>query len=162
MRRRAFLGWWAATVAGGLSRAVVAADDGTVVLEVSGNVEATRGFTLAELRALGTTTLHTSTAWTEGTHRFEGVLARSVIAAMGDISSGFVTAQALNDYEADIPISDLSDYDVILAWSMDGQALSRRDKGPLWVVYPRDSVPHLREERYEHRWVWQLHRLILP
>ena len=84
------------------------------------------------------------------------------MAAIGPVSSDFVTAQALNDYQADIPLSDFADYDVIFAWSMDGQMLSRRDKGPLWIVYPRDSQAHLGEERYEHRWVWQLYRLTLP
>lgn len=162
MRRRTFLGWWAAAATVCLSRAVIAAGDEPVILEIGGNVDANRRFTLAELRALGVTTLDTSTAWTDGTRRFEGVLARAVIATVGHVSSDFAKAQALNDYEADIPISDFWDYDVIFAWSMDGQMLSRRDKGPLWIVYPRDSEPHLREERYEHRWVWQLHRLILP
>lgn len=149
-------------VAACLSRAAIAVEDDEVILEVSGNVDTSRGFTLAELRELGTTVIETSTAWTHGRRRFEGVLARAVISAMGPVASDIAKAQALNDYEADIPVSDFFDYDVIFAWSMDGNMLSRRDKGPLWIVYPRDSEPHLREERYEHRWVWQLHRLILP
>jgi hypothetical protein len=70
--------------------------------------------------------------------------------------------RTLNDYSADIPLSDFMNYDVILAWSMDGQPLTRRDKGPLWIIYPRDAVPELRDERYEHRWVWQLASLLLP
>lgn len=139
-----------------------AAQDEPVILQVTGNVEAARSFTLSQLRALGVTTIETSTAWTDGPRIFEGVLARSVMADIGPVSSDFVTAQALNDYQADIPLSDFADYDVIFAWSMDGQMLTRRDKGPLWIVYPRDSRPQLSEERYEHRWVWQLHRLTLP
>lgn len=161
MKRRQFLGWAAATITATLPRSTVA-QDGQPILEVSGNVDATRSFTLAELKALGITTLSTTTAWTDGTRVFEGVLARAVIDAVGPTTSDQVTALALNDYQADIPISDFIDYDVILAWSMDGQMLSRRDKGPLWVVYPRDTAPVLSEERYEHRWVWQLNRLILP
>lgn len=138
------------------------AQDAPIILEVSGNVEATRSFTLADLKGLGVTTIATTTAWTDGTLLFEGVLARAVLDAVGPVSSDHVTAQALNDYQADIPISDFIDYDVIFAWSMDGQMLSRRDKGPLWIVYPRDTAAVLSEERYEHRWVWQLNRLLLP
>lgn len=160
MKRRDFLGLASMGVI--ILSATAVAQDEPVVLEVSGDVETTRSFTLTQLRALGVTTVETSTAWTDGTRRFEGVLARSVMAAIGPVSSEYVTAQALNDYQADIPLSDFADYDVIFAWSMDGQMLSRRDKGPLWIVYPRDSRPHLSEERYEHRWVWQLHRLTLP
>lgn len=133
-----------------------------VILSVSGQIQATRTFTLPQLKALGVTQLTTSTAWTEGVSEFEGVLARRVIAELGPISSSHVMALALNDYRADIPLSDFHDYDVLFAWSMDGRQLTRRDKGPLWIVYPRDAVPQLREERYEHRWVWQLSRLILP
>lgn len=138
------------------------AQDGQVILEINGNIEQSASFTLAQLQALGLTTLATSTAWTDGIRQFEGVLARDVLATVGPIASDYVRARALNDYQADIPISDFFDFDVILAWSMDGQKLSRRDKGPLWIVYPRDSLPQLSEERYEHRWVWQLSELSLP
>jgi len=161
MKRRHFLKAAAAVAGSALSHPILAQSE-RVVLEVSGQVEATRTFTLADLQALGTTRLVTSTAWTDGMPAFDGVLARRVIETLGPIRSQHVTALALNDYRTDIPISDFYDYDVIFAWSMDGQMLTRRDKGPLWIVYPRDAVPQLREERYENRWVWQLNRLIFP
>lgn len=143
-------------------RAAAQGAGGPVVLEVSGRVRNTRRFTLADLAALGVTAIQTSTAWTTGVHRFEGVLARTVLAQVEPFGSDSVVARALNDYEATIPLSDFEKYDVILAWSMDGAALTRRDKGPLWIVYPRDSVAELDDERLEHRWVWQLNRLLLP
>jgi len=90
------------------------------------------------------------------------VLARKVIEAAGVTTSSTVIARALNDYMATIPLSDFLDYDVILAWSMDGREFSRRDKGPLWIVYPRDAHAELADERLEHRWVWQLAWLTLP
>ncbi len=161
MKRRQFLKA-AAAAAGSALTSPVRGESDPVVLEISGQVETTRTFTLSQLRALGVTRLTTSTAWTDGAPEFEGVLARNVMAELGPITSSHVTALALNDYRADIPISDFYDYEVLFAWSMNDDMLTRRDKGPLWVVYPRDSVPQLREERYEHRWVWQLSRLILP
>jgi hypothetical protein len=42
---------------------------------------------------------------------------------------------------------------------MDGQTLSRDDKGPLWIVYPRDDHEALQDIRYDYRWVWQLYQL---
>lgn len=161
MKRRQFLQATAAAAGCILPLPALAASD-PVILEVSGQVQATRTFTLPQLKALGVEHLSTSTAWTNGISEFEGVLARRVLAEIGPISSSYVTALALNDYRADIPLSDFQDYDVLFAWSMDDHILTRRDKGPLWIVYPRDSVPQLSEERYEHRWVWQLNRLILP
>jgi hypothetical protein len=42
---------------------------------------------------------------------------------------------------------------------MDGERLLPRDKGPIWIVYPRDDFPELTDIRYDYRWVWQLTRL---
>lgn len=115
-------------------------------------------FDISELRALPATTLQTSTVVTDGTHRFTGVSMRSLLAALraeGEV----VTATALNDYAVDIPMSDFENYDVILAYSMDGEALRRADKGPLWIVYPRDDHAELQDIRFDYRWVWQLAEL---
>jgi hypothetical protein len=47
--------------------------------------------------------------------------------------------------------------------SADGQLLKVRDKGPLWIVYPRDEYSALRNNIHDSRWVWQLNRLqIIP
>ena len=56
---------------------------------------------------------------------------------------------------------DLSggEYDVLLAFRMDGQDLTPRDKGPLWVVYPRDAHRELVDAKFDARWAWQIKRL---
>ena len=108
MKRRQFLKAAAAAAGSALASPVLGESD-SVVLEVSGQVEATRTFTLSQLRALGISRLATSTPWTDGVPEFEGVLARSVMAELGPITSSHVTALALNDYRADIPVSDFYD-----------------------------------------------------
>lgn len=70
-----------------------------------------------------------------------------------------MTAIALNDYAVDIPTADFYAYDVLVAYRMDGATLNRNDKGPLWIVYPRDDHAALQDIRYDYRWVWQLYRL---
>ena len=70
-----------------------------------------------------------------------------------------VIASALNDYIVEIPMTDFTEFDVIVAYSMDGQPLRRNDKGPLWIVYPRDQHQALQDIRFDYRWVWQLSRL---
>jgi hypothetical protein len=37
--------------------------------------------------------------------------------------------------------------------------MTMRDKGPLWIVYPRDDYSVLHDARYDSRWVWQLNKL---
>ena len=51
---------------------------------------------------------------------------------------------AANDYFVDIPTSDFRDYDAILAMEADGETLSRREKGPLWLMYPISDHAELR------------------
>ncbi len=129
------------------------------VLRITGRIaDGAAAFDLDALRALPATTLETSTVVTDGTHRFTGVLMRDFLDRL-EAQGDHVTASALNDYAVDIPLADFRDYDVIIAYRMDGAALDRADKGPLWIVYPRDDHAALQDIRYDYRWVWQLSRL---
>jgi hypothetical protein len=115
-------------------------------------------FDRAALEAMSIETVETTTAWTDGPQVFEGPLARDVLAAAG-VEGETVRAVALNDYAVDIPRSDFQRYDVIIALRHNGKAMSVRDKGPLWIVYPRDDHPELQSSAQNDKWIWQLHRL---
>ncbi|NQW10875.1 MAG: molybdopterin-dependent oxidoreductase [Alphaproteobacteria bacterium] len=130
------------------------------LLEVTGqittkNVGDKAAFDFAMLEALGSTTLVTSTAWTEGRPEFEGVLLSALIERIGATGSTAV-AIALNDYKVEIPIEDFTRYPVILAYRMNGKRLRVRDKGPLWIIYPQDDFPALKTKQTQARWVWQV------
>lgn len=116
-----------------------------------------------QLAALPQRTTATATPWTDGVSRFTGPLARDVLEAAGvRITPAMVVqAQALNGYTVRIPAQDFQRWPVVLAFSMDGKALTRRDKGPLWIIYPRDSDTVLQDARYDHRWAWPLSQLIV-
>ncbi len=103
--------------------------------------------------------IETTTPWTDGLKRFEGVRLRDLLEHLGAGRATTLSARALNDYQVEIPVSDAFEFDVVLALSMDGARMTRRDKGPIWVVYPRDSVVQIQNERYDNRWVWQLTRI---
>lgn len=134
-----------------------------VILTVSGNIGVTNAesgavFDREMLRELGLVTLETSTPWTDGVPVFSGILVRTLlerVAAEGTM----VDATALNDYKVSIPIEDFMSYDVLLAMEMNGQEMQISDKGPLWIVYPRDDEPALQDRRLHDRWIWQLKAL---
>lgn len=133
---------------------------GPVILTVSGNIEGVGSGPVvrldrAMLESLGVTKLKTSTAWTTGESEFEGVLARDLLEAVG-AEGTVVIATALNDYVASIPLRELYDYPVLLAFRMDGRDLELRDKGPIWIVYPRDQHKELNNSLVDKNWVWQL------
>ena len=48
---------------------------------------------------------------------------------------------------------------MLLALKRDGEYMPVRDKGPLFIVYPFDSRPELRHQRFYARSAWQLARL---
>jgi len=84
-------------------------------------------------------------------------LGRAIIEGDGTIA----TAVALNDYITEIPITDFAQYGVILALKRDGNYMPVRDKGPLFIVYPYDSNPELKHQKYYGRSAWQVAQLIV-
>lgn len=141
------------------------APEGRVILTVSGRIanfnEAPNArFDRSMLEALGTNKFTTSTPWDNRPVTFEGVrMARvmEVVRAAGDT----VVCTALNDYETRIPISDFTTFNVLLAMKRDGEYMSVRDKGPLFIVYPYDSDSVLQNQRYYGRSAWQLSRIAI-
>lgn len=98
------------------------------------------------------------TPWYKTAQTFEGPLFRDVLKAAGANGKKLYVV-ALNDYAAEIPLSDLSKYDVILARKINGKVLSVRDKGPLFVMYPFSKNPELQTKDIYSRCVWQVNRI---
>ena len=135
----------------------------SLVLEVHGaianvNSDGAALFDMGMLRALPQASLETSTAVTDGVHRFDGFLMRDLLDLLG-ATGATVTASALNDYVIEFEVEEFERFDILVAYEMDGEALLPSDKGPLWIVYPRDQHAELQDIRYDYRWVWQLMRL---
>ncbi|KMW59149.1 hypothetical protein AIOL_004130 [Candidatus Rhodobacter oscarellae] len=110
---------------------------------------------MQQIEGLGLHEIITETPWTPGRTSFTGVLMRDLLAdagAQGDV----ISAVALNDYSVDIPISDFDRYNVIMATKMNGEYLTIRNRGPLWVIYPYSDVRSLRNELFYTRSIWQL------
>ena len=56
-------------------------------------------------------------------------------------------------------MEDFGRYHPIVALKRDGHYMEVRDKGPLFVVYPYDSAPELRSQRFYSRSPWQIARM---
>ena len=136
---------------------------GNPILTVNGkisvtNADATAQFDRDMLEAIGMVSFQTSTPWYKEPVKFEGVPLAKVMAAVG-ASGDRVKAIALNDYSAEIPMEDIKKYNVILALRRDGEYMTVRDKGPIFVVYPFDSDPDLKNQKFYSRSVWQVSKL---
>lgn len=127
-----------------------------------------KSVTLTEdtLLKLAAHSIKTQTVWTEGTHLFEGVYLADLLKQAGvDVeqfkSDTVLRASALNDYEVDIPAGDAMKYKILVAVYMDGKRLTVQDKGPYWLVYPRDDYSEIQDSRVDQRWVWQLNEIMV-
>jgi len=138
-----------------------------VVLTVRGrfglaHAEAGVTFDIPTLERLGLIRFTTTTAWTDGLITFEGVLLSrllEVLAMSSDVTELAMTA--LNDYQVVIPVVDVHTWPVMIALKRDGQYMSVRNKGPLWVVYPRHAFPELAQAKHNPKWIWQLKEMVI-
>ena len=136
---------------------------GSVILTVSGAIENTNSgsnaeFDLEMLQTLPTVSFTTETVWTEGEQTFVGVELFDLMNTLG-ASGNTIRATALNDYAVEIPMTDAIQGGALLAYHMNGEEMSVRDKGPLWVMYPFDANSDYRNQVYYARSIWQLDRI---
>ena len=111
--------------------------------------------TIAALEKMPQAEIVTTTPFTPGKVKFEGVLLRDLLKA-AKLSSSKLRMTALNDYQVEVPASDAERYDVIVAYKLDGRYMRIRDKGPFWLIYPLDQHPELQNEATATKMIWQM------
>jgi len=157
----------ALALVGAASAQTLPAPAGQTILTISGAVTQTNGdggarFDLAMIEALPQRETRTTTPWHEGLQEFTGPLLSDLMAAAGAAGSQ-LRIVAVNDYAATMPWPDIEAFPVILAARQNGETMSVRDKGPLFVIYPFDEFPELRNEIHFSRSVWQVGAIeVLP
>jgi hypothetical protein len=169
MKRRALLSRYLAGLTVGLGLlggpvvGALEAPKGKVVLTVTGKVGTpnqgdTVVFDMAMLQTLPQRTFSTQTPWEAKPTTFSGPLLRDVLSA-AKATGTTLEATALNDYKISFPLSDATDFDVVMALKINGEPIPVRTKGPLFIVYPFDSKPELKAAKYYERSIWQLKAL---
>lgn len=132
--------------------------EGPVLLTVSGAGATDLHYDQALLDTLPAGEFTTSTIWTEGPQRFEGVFLHDLLTRLG-VSAGTLRLTASNDYAITIPVAEIRAGEALLAFRRNGTEMTLRDKGPLWLVYPYDSSDDFRNEVIYSRSIWQLDRI---
>ncbi len=72
-----------------------------------------------------------------------------------------VTFTALNDYKASAPFHDIEKYQPIIAYSMNGEPIKIRDKGPFWFLYDLTKYREIDIPDYHSQMVWQIKEISL-
>jgi hypothetical protein len=141
------------------SQAAVAAG---AVLQLVGAGDEALDLSLDDLEAMQQVVVATENEFSDGVVSYRGPLVRDVLALVGLDKLDEVRFTAANDYFVDIPTRDFRDYDAILAMEADGEKLGRREKGPLWLMYPISDHSELRDPVYLRRLIWQVVRIEEP
>lgn len=150
---------------GPASGAVLAVPVEKKILTITGKIANTNDgdtavFDRPMLEAIGTDGFKTVTPWYGEEVRFEGVRMDALMRHVGATGES-VLATALNDFSTELPVSDFSRYGVLLALKRDGNYMPVRDKGPLFIVYPYDSSPELKAQKFFSRSAWQVTKLLV-
>ena len=140
---------FATTLGGGL-----AAQTALTIYKSNGSVA--RALSLQDLQNFPQVEVVTSNEFVDGEKTFRGPLARDLVGECGQKMPEKVTLTAANDYQNSIQANEFFRYDVIFALTMDGEYLSSRDKGPIWVIYPMSQHAELRDPVYNSHLIWQL------
>jgi len=160
--RGTLLGWLLAL--GAAPAAALDPPSGKAVLTLTGKVAAPNGpdgtasFDIGVLERLPRHSFTTKTPWYSKPRKFTGVLLRDLLAAVGTAPAR-LNAVALNDYRVEIPLDDVARGDAMLAYLLDDEPMSVRQKGPLVIIYPFDDKPELRNAVHYSRAIWQLRAL---
>ena len=158
----ALIGWFLALSA--TPAAALDPPNGKVVLTLTGKVAAPNGpdgtasFDIGLLERLPRQSFTTKTPWYSKPRKFTGVLLRDLLEAVGSAPAR-LSAMALNDYRVDIPLEDVAQGNAMLAYLLDDQPMTVREKGPLVIIYPFDDRPELRSAIHYGRAIWQLRSL---
>lgn len=138
-----------------------AAERTVLILAVKGQPQLQRQYTLRDLEALPQTERRSMLPDESQVYGWQGVRLSTLLAGFDRGAARRLRVEALNDYSALIPLSDLDAFDPILAYRRDGQAIGIAERGPLFVIYPMLDHPELRTQVYFNRTVWQVSRITL-
>lgn len=113
----------------------------------------------AELEALGTYRMRTVTPWLPEATDHDGVRLADVLAAHGLADAEAVRIIAENDYAVVVPRAAWTGNDALIATRVAGKPHTRRNKGPLQIVFPMSDRPELGQNEHWALWVWMAARI---
>ncbi len=113
----------------------------------------------AALAALPQVEFETATPWTLGTHRYRGPTLKSVLAAQQVDNASAIDVAALNGYQQRVDLSLFAKVPLTLVRYQDDKPLTRRNKGPLWLLVPLSAHPDMDVSAIHNNMVWQVIRI---
>ena len=117
----------------------------------------------AALAALPQTEFETVTPWTTGGHRYRGPTLKAMLAAQGLKDVTHIRVTGLNGYQQQFELAQFAEVPLSLVRYQDDKPLTRRNKGPVWLLMPFSKYPEFDLSPIHSYMVWQLVRIeVIP
>lgn len=129
-----------------------------VILTVSGtldnkNAGDTLEFDMPTLEKLELVKYTVSDPWLKSKVTYTGVLMSELLEVAGvPASATTVHVVALDDYAADIPISEIKAWPILLATQADGEYMTVDTNGPTRIIFPYDTYSDMTAARNMSVW----------
>jgi hypothetical protein len=129
-----------------------------VILTVTGtinhkNAGDTLEFDMPTLEKLGLVKYTVSDPWEHREIAYTGVLMSDLL-AVADVPDSATTVHvvALDDYAADIPISEIEAWPILVATQADGEYMTVDTNGPTRIIFPYDTYSDITAARNMSVW----------
>jgi hypothetical protein len=135
-----------------------------VVLTITGEIATTNAeqvveFDLPTLEKLGLVEYTIKDPWLREEFTFRGVLMSDLLRYVGSSTDATrIKIIALDDYTAEVAISDLQKWPVLLATRVDGETMDPANHGPIRLIFPIHAYPAI-DSAYDPLWVWSITRM---
>ena len=113
----------------------------------------------ADLEAMGAVRMVTKTPWRPDEATFDGVLLSEILEAHGLLDADAIRVIAENDYAVTIPSEVWETWPIVVATRVNGQAHTRRERGPIQFVLPMSADAASGTGPAVHYWVWMAARI---
>ena len=110
-------------------------------------------FDMPTLEKIGLVKYTVSDPWLQSEVTYTGVL-MSELLEVAEVSDSATTVRvvALDDYAADIPISEIETWPILLATQADGEYLTVDTNGPTRIIFPYDTYSDITAARNMSVW----------
>lgn len=113
----------------------------------------------ATLAALPQAEFETATPWTAGKHRYRGPTLAAMLAVNGASNAQHLLVTGVNGYQQRVALSLFEGVPLVLARYEDDKPMTRRNKGPLWLLTALSDNPKIDVEPVHNCMVWQVVRI---
>lgn len=132
--------------------------DGSAVIQLleGKDHEGKKQITVAEIEALGVSTLEIDDPFEKKKCSFTGVMMEKFVTRYGSTGVKSVTFKGIDGYEVTFSSSDWGSHKIMIVTRVNGNFMDYEHKGPLRIVYPNYDPKKHKSKEILPKWIWMI------